>query len=168
MKKITEKFLIKIGRGYQITIPKEIREALKLKIGDLLEATLDKKKQYLILRPIREIAPGIIKNKNIHHGKPVLKGTRVPPELVIGHLIGGMTVKEVMRQYDLTKKHIEAAVAYGLRKRKLSHGKAAEILGVDRWQFMDFMAAYQVPVSTLTSSELAAELKHLRRRSQRS
>ncbi len=44
----------------------------------------------------------------------------------------------------------------------------AEILGVDRWQFMDFMAAYQVPVSTLTSSELAAELKHLRRRSQRS
>lgn len=51
-----------------------------------------------------------------------------------------------------------------LRRRKLSHGKAAELLGIDRWQLMDLMAAYQVPVSTLTSSELAAELRHLRKR----
>ena len=53
MKKTTKKLSVKIGRGYQITIPKEIIKALKLKVGDLLEATLDKKKRYFILTPVK-------------------------------------------------------------------------------------------------------------------
>jgi AbrB family looped-hinge helix DNA binding protein len=40
MKRTTKKFLVTIGCGHQITIPKEIREALKLKVGDHLEAIL--------------------------------------------------------------------------------------------------------------------------------
>ncbi|MCS6903484.1 MAG: UPF0175 family protein [Candidatus Bipolaricaulota bacterium] len=65
---------------------------------------------------------------------------------------------------DASAKFQEMVVMELLRQGKLSHGKAAEILKIDRWRLMDLMAAYQVPVSTLTSAELAAELKHLRRR----
>lgn len=65
---------------------------------------------------------------------------------------------------DASAKFQEMFVMELLRQRKLSHGKAAELLEIDRWELMDLMAAYQVPVSTLTASELAAELKHLRQR----
>ena len=33
-----------------------------------------------------EIAPGIMVDKNIRFGKPVIKGTRVPVELVLNEL----------------------------------------------------------------------------------
>lgn len=170
MKKTAKKFLVKIGRGYQITIPKEIVKALKLKVGDLLEATLDKKKHYMILTPIKrpqlvkEIAPGITVDKKVAFGKPVIKGTRIPAELIIGQLLGGMTKEEIMKKYDLTKEHIEAAVAFGLKKTKLSHGKAAELLNIDRWDLVDFMAKYQIPAFPLTKAQLDTELRHLRRR----
>ncbi|MFN4218087.1 MAG: UPF0175 family protein [Candidatus Bipolaricaulia bacterium] len=65
---------------------------------------------------------------------------------------------------DASAKLQEIVVMELLRQGKLSHGKAAELLKIDRWRLMDLMATYQVPVSTLTSSELATELKHLRRR----
>lgn len=168
MKRITKKFLVKIGRGYQITIPKEIREALNLKVGDYLEATLDKKKRYMILTPLKkktgsqakEIAPGVIKDKEIHSSKPVIKGTRISPNLVLSHLMGGMTKEQVMQEYDLTQEHIEAAVAFGLRKGKLSQSKAAELLGIDRWQLVDVMAAYDVPTTILTKADLDQEEAH--------
>ncbi len=44
-----------------------------------------------------------------------------------------------------------------LRRRQLSQGKAAELLGVDRWHLMDLMAAYDVPTTDMTTAELDAE-----------
>ena len=41
---------------------------------------------------MKELSPGITVDEKVHHGKPVIKGTRVPAELVIGHLAGGMTL----------------------------------------------------------------------------
>lgn len=54
----------------------------------------------------------IIVDPEIQHGKPVIKGTRVPIVRVIGGLAGGMTKEEVMREYDLTEDDILAALAY--------------------------------------------------------
>lgn len=62
-----------------------------------------------------EIAPRIVVDEKIAFGKPVIKGTRVPVELVIGQLAGGMTYEEVMRQYDLTKEDILAALNYAAK-----------------------------------------------------
>lgn len=59
-----------------------------------------------------EIAPGIAVNEKVRFGKPVIKGTRVPVDLVIGKLAGGMTYDEVMAEYDLSKKNILAALGY--------------------------------------------------------
>ena len=62
-------------------------------------------------KPI-EIAPYISVDAEIHHGTPVITGTRVPVFLVLGSLAGDMGEEEVIREYELTKYQIEAALAY--------------------------------------------------------
>lgn len=62
-----------------------------------------------------EIAPRIVVDENVRFGRPVIRGTRVPVELVVGKLAGNMTSEEVAREYDLTREDILAALAYAAR-----------------------------------------------------
>lgn len=62
-----------------------------------------------------EIAPRITIDEKIRFGKPVIKGTRIPVDLIIGKLAGGMTYEEVMSEYDLTKEDILAALDYAAK-----------------------------------------------------
>ena len=48
----------------------------------------------------------------IQHGKPVIKGTRVPITRIVGGLAGGMTIEEVMREYEVEKEDVFAALSY--------------------------------------------------------
>ena len=57
-----------------------------------------------------EIANRIISDEKVRFGKPVIKGTRVPVDLVLGKLAGGMTYEEVMAEYALTKEDILAVL----------------------------------------------------------
>lgn len=59
-----------------------------------------------------EIAPHITVDSSIHHGTPVITGTRVPVSIVIGSLAGGMSKDEVMQEYELSKTQVEAALSY--------------------------------------------------------
>ncbi|OGP58078.1 MAG: hypothetical protein A2V67_05285 [Deltaproteobacteria bacterium RBG_13_61_14] len=59
-----------------------------------------------------EIAPGITVEEQVRFGKAVIKGTRVPVDLVLGKLAGGMTYEEVMAEYELTRADILAALRY--------------------------------------------------------
>lgn len=59
-----------------------------------------------------QIASGIEVNPNVRFGKPVIKDTRVPVELILGKLAGGMTYGEVMEEYELTKEDILAALNF--------------------------------------------------------
>lgn len=61
---------------------------------------------------MREIAPGIVVNREVRFGKPVIKGTRIPVDLVIGKMAGGMTIEEVMKEYDLRREDILNALSY--------------------------------------------------------
>jgi len=54
----------------------------------------------------------IVIDPEIQHGKPVIRGTRVPITRIIGGLAGGMTKKEIMRGYEVTEEDIEAALSY--------------------------------------------------------
>ena len=54
----------------------------------------------------------IVIDPEIHHGKPVIKGTRVPITRIIGGLAGGMSVDEIMREYDVREEDVRAALAY--------------------------------------------------------
>ena len=48
----------------------------------------------------------------ICHGKPVIRGTRMPVALVIGSLAGGVTFDEVQKEYGLTAADINAALRF--------------------------------------------------------
>jgi len=55
---------------------------------------------------------GIIIDPDIQHGKPVIRGTRVPVVRIIGGLASGMTNAEIMREYEVTEEDIRAALTY--------------------------------------------------------
>lgn len=61
---------------------------------------------------MKEIMPRIVVDPLIKGGKPVIKGTRVPVDLVVGKLAGGLTYEEVMEEYDLTREDVLAALRY--------------------------------------------------------
>lgn len=59
-----------------------------------------------------ELVDNICIDEKIKGGKPVIKGTRVPVDLILGKLAGGMTYEEVMKEYDITKKDILSVLEY--------------------------------------------------------
>lgn len=54
----------------------------------------------------------VVIDPEIHHGKPVIRGTRVPVARVIDGLIGGMTVEEISREYGITQEDLQAVLEY--------------------------------------------------------
>ena len=62
-----------------------------------------------------EIAPRIVVEESVRFGKPVIKGTRVPVDLIVGKLAGGMSVEEVAKDYGLIREDILAALAYAAK-----------------------------------------------------
>ena len=62
----------------------------------------------MALQGIRRIAPGIVQNPAINSGRPIIEGTRVFVDRIIGHLENGMSVTEVCQEYDLTPAQVKA------------------------------------------------------------
>jgi uncharacterized protein (DUF433 family) len=62
-----------------------------------------------------EIAPKISVDERVRFGKPVITGTRVPVDLILGKLAGGMTYEEVMAEYDITREAILAVLDYAAK-----------------------------------------------------
>jgi uncharacterized protein (DUF433 family) len=54
----------------------------------------------------------IVIDPKICHGKPVIRGTRMPVALVVGSLAGGMSFDEVQRDYGLSVEDIRAALKF--------------------------------------------------------
>ena len=52
----------------------------------------------------------IVIDPHICHGKPVIRGTRMPVAQVVGSLAGGMSFEEVEQEYGLTRDDIRAAL----------------------------------------------------------
>lgn len=64
---------------------------------------------------MKEIFPGVTIDQKMQFGKPVIKGTRVPVEVIVGHIAAGDTIEEVAKEYRLTKKDVMAALKYAAR-----------------------------------------------------
>jgi uncharacterized protein (DUF433 family) len=71
-----------------------------------------------------EIAPRITVDEKVRFGKPVIAGTRVPVDLVIGKLADGMTVEQVMEEYALLREDVLAALSYAARAIGDEHVRA--------------------------------------------
>ncbi len=62
-----------------------------------------------------QIAPRIVADPAVHFGKPVIEGTRVPVEVIVGKLAGGMTQDEVAAEYGIAREDVLAALAYAAK-----------------------------------------------------
>ncbi len=54
----------------------------------------------------------IIIDPEIQHGKPIIRGTRVPIARIVGGLAGGMTMEEIIREYEVSAEDIVTAINY--------------------------------------------------------
>jgi uncharacterized protein (DUF433 family) len=55
----------------------------------------------------------IERNPQIMLGKPIIKGTRITVELLMGKLAGGFTIEDLLENYpNLNKEQILAALEY--------------------------------------------------------
>ena len=54
----------------------------------------------------------IVIDPEIQHGKPVIKGTRVPVVRILGGLAGGMSESEVAKEYEVSLEDVRAALAF--------------------------------------------------------
>lgn len=60
-----------------------------------------------------EIFKLISSKPEIMHGRPCIKGTRIPVSLVVGMLADGMTMDEILNEYpSLSLKTIKAALKF--------------------------------------------------------
>ena len=64
---------------------------------------------------ILELAPRIVVDPDIRFGKPIIKGTRVPVNLVVAKVAGGMSFTALGEEFDLSRDDIRAALAYAAR-----------------------------------------------------
>jgi uncharacterized protein (DUF433 family) len=60
-----------------------------------------------------ELLDRISINPKVCFGKPCIKGRRIWVSLVLDFLAGGMSVEEVMEEYDLQRDDVLACIAYG-------------------------------------------------------
>ena len=54
----------------------------------------------------------IVIDPKICHGKPIIRGTRVPVVRVVGYLAGGMSFEDVERDFGLRPEDVRAALDY--------------------------------------------------------
>ena len=62
-----------------------------------------------------EIASRIVVDEGIHSGRPVIKGTRVPVDALLGQLAAGLSTDDVADEYGVTRDDVLAALAYAAK-----------------------------------------------------
>jgi uncharacterized protein (DUF433 family) len=73
------------------------------------------------------IAPHIVIDPTVRFGRPIIQGPRLPVELVIAKLDGGMAPSEVAEEYGLTLEDVRAALSYAARVLAEETGVGREI-----------------------------------------
>jgi uncharacterized protein (DUF433 family) len=63
-----------------------------------------------------EIAPGITIHPAIRFGRPVIRGTRVPVEIIVGRIAAGISFSEVAEEYEVTVEDISNALRYAAQR----------------------------------------------------
>jgi len=54
----------------------------------------------------------VVIDDRIRHGKPIINGTRITVDEVLGALIGGMTYDEIESEYGIEREDILAVMEY--------------------------------------------------------
>ena len=76
---------------------------------------------------MEDLSARITIDPNICHGKPVIRGLRYPVQTLLELLSSGMTIEEILADYeDLERDDLLAVLAYAAR---LSQVKRMEFIG---------------------------------------
>ena len=62
----------------------------------------------MALQRIRSSSAGIVQDPAINSGRPIIEGTRVFVDRIIGHLESDMSTTEICQEYDLTPGQVKA------------------------------------------------------------
>ncbi|MBS3772160.1 MAG: DUF433 domain-containing protein [Bacteroidales bacterium] len=63
-----------------------------------------------------EFLKHISSDPEICHGKPCIKGTRIPVYLIVSLVAEGATVEDILKDYpSLTEEKVEAAIRYAAK-----------------------------------------------------
>ena len=54
----------------------------------------------------------VVVDEDVRHGKPIIEGTRVTVEEVLGMLEAGMSFDDIEDEYGVEKEGVQAAVRY--------------------------------------------------------
>ena len=73
-----------------------------------------------------KIAHRISVNKTVCFGKPVITGTRISVDLILGKLAGGMSYGEAVKEYGITHEDILATLDYA---SKVLSGEEIKMVG---------------------------------------
>jgi uncharacterized protein (DUF433 family) len=57
----------------------------------------------------------IVIDPAVRHGKPIINGIRVPLQIILSSLAGDMEIEEIVKEYDLQKEDVLAALTYAAR-----------------------------------------------------
>jgi len=63
-----------------------------------------------------ELAPGITADPSVRFGKPVIRGTRVPADVLVARVATGMEIKKVAEEYAVTETDVYNALNYAARR----------------------------------------------------
>jgi uncharacterized protein (DUF433 family) len=61
---------------------------------------------------VSEIAPRISVEPNVRFGKPVITGTRVSVDTILGHLAAGDSIETLMAEYSVSREDVLAVLKY--------------------------------------------------------
>ena len=59
--------------------------------------------------------PQITIDPKVRFGKPIIIGTRIPVDLVVSKIAGGMEIKDIMKEYDLSREQVYTALQYAAK-----------------------------------------------------
>jgi uncharacterized protein (DUF433 family) len=59
-----------------------------------------------------ELAPGITANPSVRFGKPVVRGTRVPADVLVARVATGIEIKKVAEEYGVAEADVYNALNY--------------------------------------------------------
>jgi uncharacterized protein (DUF433 family) len=65
----------------------------------------------------------IVIDPNLQHGRPVIRGTRVPVARIVGAVAGGMSKEDILKEYEISEEEFRAALEFaaGLVEQEQFH-----------------------------------------------
>jgi uncharacterized protein (DUF433 family) len=61
---------------------------------------------------VTELAPHIVVDPSVRFGRPVIRGSRVPVDVVVAQMGAGLSAEQVAEEYGITREDVLAALAY--------------------------------------------------------